>query len=272
MCACRPSITALSLQNVYTCWSMLRRKDPRFSSLTGKLAWQIVACVLLLPSCLAIAANPVHTDPLNYDPLVRAAYSHIYDLDYDGGLVLLEKFQAAHPGNPLATAYLLNCILFRELYRLDLLDTTFYATDGFLTGKHPVAEDPKIANQINDLADKAIQQADDELNAHPENLNALFARGWARSLKAVYLAMVERSFASSLHLALEARADHQHVLDKDPDYVDAKMVVGIYQYVMGSLSLGFKIVVGFAGISGSKAKGLELLHDSAARGVITSVE
>ena len=32
------------------------------------------------------------------------------------------------------------------------------------------------------------------------------------------------------------------------------------------------MVIGFAGISGSKAKGLELLHDSAARGVITSVE
>jgi len=231
-----------------------------------------MTCFLLVPGRLAFAANPVHTDPLNYDPLVKESYRHIYDLDYDGGLAILEKVQAAHPGNPLATAYLLNCILFRELYRLDLLDTTFYATDGFLTGKHTVAEDPKVSDQINDLADKAIQQADDELKTNPEDLNALFARGWARSLKAVYLAMIERSFASSLHLALQARADHQHVLDKDPDYVDAKMVVGVYQYVFGSLSLGFKILVGFAGMSGSKTKGLELLRDSAARGVITSVE
>ena len=45
---------------------------------------------------------------------------------------------------------------------------------------------------------------------------------------------------------------------------------GVYQYVIGSLSFGFKVVVGFAGIGGSKSKGLELLYDSAARGVISS--
>jgi len=251
---------------------MLSRTKRHLPSPRSQLVWLAIACFLLLPGCFAFASNPVHTDPLNSDPLVKESYRHIYDLDYDGGLAILEKVETAHPNNPLATAYVLYCILFRELYRLDLLDTTFYATDGFLTGKHTVVEDPKITEQINDLADKAIQQADDELKANPDNLNALFARGWARSLKAVYLAMVERSFASSLHLALEARADHQHVLDKDPDYVDAKMVVGIYQYVMGSLSLGFKVLAGFAGMGGSKAKGLELLRDAAARGVLTSVE
>ena len=30
--------------------------------------------------------------------------------------------------------------------------------------------------------DKAIQQADAEYTAHPDDLNALFVRGWARSL------------------------------------------------------------------------------------------
>jgi hypothetical protein len=218
------------------------------------------------------ASSTVHTDPLNYDPGVREAYQHFYDLDYDVALARFQKVSAAHPSDPIATAYVLHCILFRELYRLDLLDTTFYANDGFLTGKHTVVEDPKVRDQINDLSDKVIDQADARLKANPDDLNALFARGWAYSLKAAYLAMVERSFAIGLHLALRARSDHQRILDKDPDYVDAKMVVGIYQYVVGSLSFGFKLVVGVAGISGSKAKGLELLRDSAARGVITSIE
>ena len=84
--------------------------------------------------------------------------------------------------------------------------------------------------------------------------------------------MVEREYVTGLRLALEAHSDHQHLLDKDPNYVDAKLVVGVYQYVIGSLSFGFKVVVGFAGMSGSKSKGLDLLYDSAARGVITSIE
>ena len=62
------------------------------------------------------------------------------------------------------------------------------------------------------------------------------------------------------------------MLDLNPNYVDAKMVVGIYQYVVGSLPFGFKVLVGIAGIHGTKAAGMALLQDSADHGVITSVE
>lgn len=252
---------------------MSKTKVSRKTSHGCQLAKLVLVVIALIPTCAASAAGtPVHSDPLNYDPLVKDAYDHYYNLDYEGAIARFEEVRAAHPNDPIATAYLLNCLLFRELYRLDLLDTTFYANDGFLSGKHPVTEDPKIRDQINDLADKAIQQADAKYTAHPDDLNALFVRGWARSLKATYEAMVEREYVTGLRLALEAHSDHQHLLDRDPNYVDAKLVVGVYQYVIGSLSFGFKVVVGFAGMSGSKAKGLDLLYDSAARGVITSIE
>jgi tetratricopeptide (TPR) repeat protein len=103
-------------------------------------------------------------------------------------------------------------------------------------------------------------------------VNALFARGWAKSLEATYLAMVERSFSPALHLALQARSDHARLLQIDPNYIDAKLVVGTYEYVVGALAFPFKILIGFAGIHGSKATGMEMLRDAGARGVITSVE
>ena len=49
--------------------------------------------------------------------------------------------------NPLAVDYVLDTVIFRELYRLDLLDTTFYAHDGFLNGKHAVAADHAVAER-----------------------------------------------------------------------------------------------------------------------------
>jgi tetratricopeptide (TPR) repeat protein len=251
---------------------MARVKHAGFLFAPGLAVWLAIAFTFLPASRPLSAETPVRTDRLNYDPVVRDAYQHFYNLDYDGALARFEQVRKAHPNDPMATTYVLNCVLFRELYRLDLLDTTFYANDGFLTGKHTVAEDPKVRDQINELADKAIQQADVVLMNKSDDLDALFARGWARSLKAAYLAMVERAFGGGLHLALQARSDHDHVLQKDPNYVDAKMVVGIYQYVVGALPLAFKLLIGVAGISGSKSKGMELLRDSAARGVITSIE
>jgi tetratricopeptide (TPR) repeat protein len=214
----------------------------------------------------------VDTDPLNRAPEVRDAFQRFYIMDYDGALARFDKIQEAHPADPIATDYVLYVTLFRELFRLDLLDTTFYANDGFLTGKHSIVEDPQVRDRVKSLSDKAFDQANAELSKNPNDTNALFARGWARSLEAAYLAMVERSFGGGLKLALGAKKDHEKVLELDPNYVDAKMVVGIYQYVVGSLPFAFKMLIGIAGIHGSKATGMVLLQDSSTRGVITSVE
>ncbi len=232
----------------------------------------LLAIGFVLVACLPVQGQTVDTDPLNRTPEVVEAFERFYVMDYDGSLARFDKIRAAHPTNPLATDYVLYVTLFQELFRLDLLDTTFYANDGFLTGHHTVVEDPKVRDRIKALTDRAFDQAEDELKKNPNDVNALFARGWARSLEACYLAMVERSFTSGLKLALGAKNDHERVLELDPNYVDAKMVVGIYQYVVGALSFGFKLLVGFAGIHGSKAGGMALLQDAGARGVITSVE
>ena len=217
-------------------------------------------------------ADTVDTNPLNRDPQVRDAFLRFYIMDYNGAISRFETVQAEHRNDPLATDYLLYTTLFKELYRLDLLDTTFYANDGFLTGKHTVVEDPQARDQIMGLSDQAVDQANVELKTNQNDVNALFARGWAKSLQATYLAMVERSFSPALHLALQARSDHARVLQLNPNYVDAKLVVGTYEYVVGALAFPFKILIGFAGIHGSKATGLEMLQDAGARGVITSVE
>ena len=65
----------------------------------------------------------------------------------------------------------------------------------------------------------------------------------------------------------KAKDDCARVLQLDPDYIDAKLVVGVYEYVVGALPLPFKFLIGFVGITGSKSKGMEMLWDDAqARG------
>ncbi len=245
---------------------------PNSSVHSGSVFLTIFAVLMSLLLPVQGIAQTVNTDPLNHDPAVREAFTCFYDMDYNCALIGFGKVQAAHPSDPIATDYILYVTLFRELFRLDLLDTTFYANDGFLTGKHTVVEDPKARDQIKGLADKAFNQANDELKKNRNDVNALFARGWARSLEATYMAMVERSFAPALKLALGAKNDHERVLELDPNYVDAKMVVGVYQYVVGALPFAFKLFIGFVGIHGSKAEGMALLQDSGSHGVITSVE
>jgi hypothetical protein len=228
--------------------------------------------IVLLGAASLGWAFGVHTNPLNRDPLVHEAYEHFYNLDYPGAVELFERFHGAHPGDPQGTVLLLDAMLFQELYRLDLLDTTFYANDGFLTGRHATSEDPKTRDRLLGLADETVSEADWRLGKNPNDIDALYARGWARALKCTYVAMVQRSYGSGFRLATKARDDHMRVLQLDPDYVDAKLVVGVYEYVVGALPLPFKIIIGFAGITGSKNHGLAMLTDDGNRGVLTNVE
>jgi tetratricopeptide (TPR) repeat protein len=217
-------------------------------------------------------ANPVHTNPMNYDPQVRAAYERFYNLDFPAAVDRFQKFHDAHPGDPQATAYLVNALIFQELYRQDLLDTTFYANDGFLTGRHATEEDPARRDQIFALSDEAVREADWRLSRNPNDVDALFARAWVRSLRCAYVAMVERAYSTGFHLATKARDDAAHALQIDPDYVDAKLITGVYEYVVGALPWPFKLMIGFAGITGSKATGLAMLRDDGNRGVLTGVD
>ena len=48
-----------------------------------------------------------------------------------------------------------------------------------------------------------------------------------------------------------------------PNYIDAKMVVGTHNYVVGNLPWSVKVAAALAGLSGSKEKGLDYLREVA---------
>ncbi|HVU48195.1 MAG TPA: hypothetical protein VHD85_18855 [Terracidiphilus sp.] len=247
-------------------------KIPSLSRVLRRLP--LLALVACIATCLAVPSHAafVDTNPMNYDPPVREAFQHFYNLDYPGAVERFERYHEEHPGDPQATAYLLNAVIFQELYREDLLDTTFYANDGFLSGHHATDEDPKMRDHIFALADEAVHEADWRLSKNPNDVDALFARAWVRSLRCTYVAMVERSFSAGFRLANKAKDDAQRALEIDPNYIDAKLITGVYQYVVGALPWPFKFMIGFAGITGSKSTGMAMLRDAGNRGVITNVE
>jgi tetratricopeptide (TPR) repeat protein len=239
-----------------------------------------LACVLA--SCLYNAlAAPVstatgeaaqHTDPLNLDPLVRDGYEHFYILDYDGALSRFEAVLKAHPNDPMAYGYVQMATVFRELYHQDLLDTTYYAHDSFLSSKRNVNVPSATLQRIEDLTNTGIRLCDDRIKANPNDKNAYFARGYLRGIHAAFITLVDHSFVAAARQGYASRNDSEQVLKIDPDYADAKMAIGIQQFAVASLPRWVRMVVGIVGVGGNKEKGLQMLRESAAHGVITAVE
>lgn len=231
---------------------------------------------VLLTTVMQAAAEPYnpadHTDPINLTPLVREAREHFYNLDYDGALSRFETVLKNNPQNPMAVDYVLTTVIFRELYHQDLLDTTYYAHDSFLSSKRDVPVPEATRQRIEDLTDRAIDLCDKQIDANPNDKNAYFARGYAHGMHAAFITLVDHSFISAAHQGLNARNDSEHALKIDPGYADAKMAVGIQQFAVASLPRILRIMVGIAGVNGNKEKGLQLLREAAAQGVVTPIE
>jgi hypothetical protein len=235
-------------------------------------AKKLVPGALLWLAALSAVAQPRHTDPINQDSRVREAQTHFYNLDYEGALSRFEAIQREHPDNAMAVGYVLTAIIFRELYNQDLLDTTYYAHDSFLTTKREVDVPAATRQRIEDLTNRAIALCDQHLKANPRDADAYFERGYARGLHAAFITLADHSFAAAARQGLAARNDSEQALKIDPDYADAKMAVGIQEFSVASLPRFVRIVVGIFGVGGNKQLGLELLREAAADGVVTNVD
>jgi len=236
-----------------------------------------LALLLLSRSQISYAQplNPqftTHADPLDFDPIVRDGYNHFYILDYDGAIARFDEVIKAHPQESIAYAYELQAMIFRELYHQDLLDTTYYAHDNFLTNQRKVDIPPVNRQRIEYLTNQTINLADQRLRANPQDKNALFARGFVKGLHAAFITLAEHSWFAAARQGLAARNDSEAVLKIDPEYADADMAVGIQQFAVASLPGFIRMIVGIAGVGGNKERGLRLLHISAEKGIITSVE
>ncbi|WP_263365871.1 tetratricopeptide repeat protein [Edaphobacter bradus] len=222
------------------------------------------------------AAQPVnqnlHTDPINLTPQVREAHDLFYNLDYDGALSRFEAIQRANPQNPMASNYILMTLIFRELYHQDLLDTTYYAHNSFLFTKREVNIPKATRDRIEQLTNHAIALCDEQLRTNPNDANAYFARGYARGMHAAFITLADHSFVAAARQGYASRGDSEQALKIDPDYADAKMAVGIQQFAVASLPRFIRIMIGVTGVTGNKEKGLQLLREAAAHGVVNNVE
>src|SRR5256885_2756778 len=231
---------------------------PRF------LSTVCVLCLLAIAASAHAQSEPtqqaLHGPPK--DTLTDVAFEHFYNMDYDRATQEFEKLVEKHPDDPFAVNHLLTVVLMHDLYDTGAMNTGDYANDSFI-GRTPRPTDPKVKERIKELVRRGEALEEQQLKANSKDVNALYCRGVTRAQFSVYTGLVERAWFSALRNAVGARHDHERVLELDPKYIDAKMVVGTHNYVVGNLPWSVKVAAAIAGLSGSKDKGLSYLREVA---------
>jgi tetratricopeptide (TPR) repeat protein len=222
----------------------------------------LVASLWLCTCASAFAAQDIGAPvrPSN-NALAARGFNELYNMEYGPAIRDLSELEREYPDDPFPANYLLAAEVFKELYRIGALDTETYSSESFLTGKARRPLDVAAQRRIFDLIARVESLCNARLQKDPNDTDALYARGVARGFRSTYMGMAEKSWLTAIRSALAARRDHERVLELDPAYVDAKMIVGIHNYIVGSLNWAGRATVALVGVTGNRQKGLDYLRE-----------
>lgn len=199
-------------------------------------------------------------------------FQHFYNLEYDQAVAEFEKEIAAKPAEPEPYNYLAQALLYRELLRAGALESELVTgANPFLRREkmEPKAEDMK---RFDDAIAQAMSRAQARLAANPNDIRGHYALGVAYGLRGNCGFLIRKTYMDALRDATQSRKSCGRVLELDPQQVDAMMVKGAHEYIVGSLP-GYIRLVGFlTGFGGDKESGIRTLKQVAARGINNRID
>jgi tetratricopeptide (TPR) repeat protein len=226
-----------------------------------------VLVLLLAAAFTATAQQPWLTDAERerFEALRRSGLDALYNIDYDKAERDFKEIVKLIPNHPGGYQLLAARVWIKTLYESRRLQSSLYSSESFYSSGDDKV-DPKIVTEFRNLTRQARQLAEAKLKQEPKNIEALDFLANTEGLKASFEEAVERRHFAALRDGNDAVELHREVLKLDPEYVDAQITIGLYEYVVGSLPFAIKIVAGATGYRGSKKRGLMMLEQVARSG------
>jgi len=191
----------------------------------------------------------------------------VYSLDYKTAREIFNRMTRLAPEHPAGYVYLANNLWLETLNASRRLTTSVYTGGSFYAQEaNEDKADQKREREFNELIRKAIDAGRARLVKNPKDVEAMYYQASALGLRAAYSTSVKRSFRRAIGDANDSVKIQRQVIKLDPEYIDAYLSIGLYEFVIDSLPLGWKFLARLAGLKGSKKKGIEHLELVTQRG------
>lgn len=194
------------------------------------------------------------------------AFERLYNFDFDRADALLDAHLAKQPQDHFAHAIRASSLLFRELDRLAILESEFFADDDRIKDKRKLKPGPALRQRLFASIERARSAADAALKLNAEDADAMFSMALSYGIQTDYLALVEKRQIRSLGLAKQSQSWAARALRLKPDLHDAYLTPGISEYLIGSLPFFVRWFVRMEEVEGNKGKATANLERVAAQG------
>jgi tetratricopeptide (TPR) repeat protein len=206
-------------------------------------------------------------DAKTFEMLRNEGNDALYNLDYAAARDHFVRMTKMAPDHPAGFVSLANNLWLETLNASRRLSTSVYTGGAFYAQEAEEDRvDPKRDREFNNLIKHALTLSKARLEQDPKDVEALYYQAAAVGLRAGYNVTVKRSFRRAIGDANESIQLQKKVIKLDPEYIDAYMSIGLYEYVIDSLPWVWRTLARLAGLTGSKQKGIEHLELVARRG------
>ena len=204
--------------------------------------------------------------------LLDDGWDHFYNLEYDAAIADFQRAIAQDPNSPDLHNHLAEAIVFKEMYRNGALESEMVSGNNSLLRRARMNPPPETRAQFLSEIGKSLSLASARLRQNPDDAAALYAEGIAYGLRSDYFWVVEKSWYDSLRDATSARKAHNRVAELQPNNVDARLVQGLHDYIVGSLPWQYRMLGFLVGFRGDKEKGIRIVQDVAQNGKLDKVD
>jgi tetratricopeptide (TPR) repeat protein len=135
-----------------------------------------------------------------------------------------------------------------------------------------MAINPEDEREFVSAIGRAVELSKKRLVQNPNDLRALYSLGIAYGLRANYVFLVRRDWVRALRDATNARKLHNRLTQLDPSNVDAHMMQGIHDYIVGSLPLSYRILGFLTGFHGDRAAGIRTIETVGREGRLNRID
>jgi len=229
--------------------------------------------LLLLLTLVSLAVTGVSGQEINksadtamsrLDKLRAEGNEALYNLDYEGARRRFTEMTRLFPDHPAGAQSYAASLWLQHLNQSWQLKASLYNNEAYASNKDKA--DPKTVTEFRQWARRAKALSEAKLRLNSTDPEALYFLGATEGLESAFAAAVERRYLAALRSGSRAVDRHRGVLKIAPDYHDAELTIGLYNYIVGSLPLSLKIMAGTIGYRGSKKRGLETLERVANEG------
>jgi tetratricopeptide (TPR) repeat protein len=197
--------------------------------------------------------------------LLQEGSEAIFNLEYDIARQRFKEMGRLYPDDPTAPEMLATTLWLEALNEARRLQSAIYSTQSFYAGPED-KPDPSLVRDFRDLTRQATQLAKARLQRNPRDPQTLYVLGAIESLRAAFAATVERRFMAALRAGSDSIDTERDVIKLDPNFHDAELTIGMYDYIVGTLPLPIRMLASIGGLRGSKRRGIQTLERVAKEG------